>query len=282
MVQCDYEHYVEIAVEAAVMGGRAIMSIYGQNDVGIRLKEDQSPVTAADMASHRVIMEQLAKTGIPVLSEEGAPIPFEERCGWPLLWIVDPLDGTKEFIARNGEFTVNIALVENHRVVLGIIFVPVLCCLYVGFESTARKYVVPGWLQQRDDHFLRNSTFVELPSRKDKPLTAVDSISHPNEAGKHYISRVRQLTGAIDVCSVGSSLKFCLLAEGEAHLYPRYGHIMEWDTAAGQAIVEASGGSVLTLPGMEPMFYNREDLRNPHFIAIGAGVERQLVAVAAQ
>ncbi len=211
-----------------------------------------------------------------------APIPFKERCGWPLLWIVDPLDGTKEFIARNGEFTVNIALVENHRVVLGIIFVPVLCCLYVGFESTARKYVVPGWLQQRDDHFLRNSTFVELPSRKDKLLTAVDSISHPNEAGKHYISRVRQLTGAIDVCSVGSSLKFCLLAEGEAHLYPRYGHIMEWDTAAGQAIVEASGGSVLTLPGMEPMFYNREDLRNPHFIAIGAGVERQLVAVAGQ
>lgn len=267
-----------IAIEAAIGGGREIMAVYQKVDVGIRIKDDQSPVTEADMRSHHLIVDKLQQSGIPVLSEEGVEIPFAERIGWQTLWVVDPLDGTKEFIKRNGEFTVNIALVENQRPMLGIIFVPVKGWLYIGYGQTARKYVCADWLQHSDGEFVKHASCEVLPCRKDVPLTAVASISHPNRETMDYIEVVRQLNGSIAIQSVGSSLKFCLLAEGGAHLYPRFGRIMEWDTAAGQAILEATGGVVLTIPNMEPMQYNREDLRNPFFIALGAGVDLELLS----
>lgn len=268
-------HLLALAIEAAIGGGREIMSVYQKVDFGIRIKDDQSPVTEADMRSHHLIVDLLQQTGIPVLSEEGAEIPFEKRSGWQSLWVVDPLDGTKEFIKRNGEFTVNIALVENQRPMLGIIFVPVKGWLYIGYGQTARKYVCADWLQYPDGEFMKHASFEVLPCRKDVPLTAVASISHPCQETMDYIEWVRQRVGSVAIRSVGSSLKFCLLAEGGAHLYPRFGRIKEWDTAAGQAILEATGGVVLTIPDMEPMQYNREDLRNPFFIALAAGVDRE-------
>ena len=270
--------YLEVAIRAAIGGGREIMSVYQKADVGIRLKDDQSPVTEADMRSHHLIVDMLKKTDVPVLSEEGAEIPYAVRGGWQSLWVVDPLDGTKEFIKRNGEFTVNIALVENQKPVLGVIFVPVKGWLYIGYGQAARKYVCTDWLQLPDDEFLSHACCFDLPCVKNEVLTAVASISHPCRKTTDFIDRVRQQVGSVEVRSVGSSLKFCCLAEGGAHLYPRLGRIMEWDTAAGQAILEAAGGKVLALPGLDPMQYNREDLRNPSFIAIGVGVDFELLS----
>lgn len=266
-----------LAIEAAIGGGREIMAVYQKVDVDIRIKDDQSPVTEADVRSHHLIVDKLQQTGIPVLSEEGVEIPLAERSGWQSLWVVDPLDGTKEFIKRNGEFTVNIALVENQRPMMGIIFVPVKGLLYIGYGKTARKYVCADWLHHPDGSFVKHASFDVLPCQKNVPLTAVASISHPNRETTDYLERVRRRLGSMAICSVGSSLKFCLLAEGGAHLYPRFGRIMEWDTAAGQAILEATGGEVLALPELEPMLYNREDLKNPYFIALGAGVDRAVL-----
>ena len=265
--------YLDIAIESALRGGAEIMDVYRQADVAIRLKADQSPVTEADMRSHRAIVGLLESSSIPVLSEEGIDIPHSKRCSWPLIWIVDPMDGTKEFIKRNGEFTVNIALVENHRPILGIIFVPVKGWLYVGYRNTAMRYHCDNWLHLSVEQFVSQSHSELLPSHAPIPLTVVASISHPCEAVSQYIDNLRVRHGEVLVRSVGSSLKFCLLAEGGAHLYPRFGHIMEWDTAAGQALLEAAGGHLLALPERKPMRYNREDLRNPFFIALSSGAD---------
>lgn len=236
------------------------MKIYSTADFGVEMKSDNSPLTLADSASHNVIIAHLEKTGIPVLSEESDEIVgYESRRHWKQLWVVDPLDGTKEFIKRNGEFTVNIALVENSKPVFGVIYVPARDELY---------YSIPG-----EGAFIRksvvgNSADEKLPAQKlPAAFTIVGSRSHSSPETEAYIEEMKAKHGEVDFAASGSSLKFCLVAEGKAHSYPRFAPTMEWDTAAGHAILVAAGGNVMVWPEMTELRYNREQLRNPWFLA---------------
>lgn len=236
--------------------GAAILSVY-EKDFEVEYKDDRSPLTEADRLSHERIVEGLAAldASIPVLSEEGKDIPYAERVNWQRFWLVDPLDGTKEFVKRNGEFTVNIALIEQGYPVLGVIYVPVTDVLYYGEAGKEAVKIASGSMAQT------------LAVRKPESgaITIVESRSHPSPELESFMSELQQKYSSIDRISKGSSLKFCAVAEGSAHLYPRMGPTMEWDTAAGQAIVEAAGGSVKWLNG-ERVHYNKEILRNDFFI----------------
>lgn len=236
--------------------GAAIMSIYG-GDHAVEFKDDKSPLTAADKAAHAVIVAGLQQhfPEIPILSEEGSHIPYEQRRHWPRFWLVDPLDGTKEFIKRNGEFTVNIALIEANTPVLGVVYVPAQDKLYGG-ELGKGAFVQLGDQQP-----------VPIKVRSADPeagLTVVMSRSHPSPELAAYLQDIQ----VAEALPVGSSLKFCVVAEGKADLYPRLGPTMEWDTAAGQAVVLAAGGSVRPPQGGQ-LLYNKQNLLNPHFIVRG-------------
>lgn len=238
----------------AQQAGQAILDIYHQPEkVAVTLKEDDSPLTAADAASHTIIAQALAAytPGIPVLSEEGSDIAYEERRQWLLFWCVDPLDGTKEFIKRNGEFTVNIALVQGNTPVLGLIYQPVGQRLWIGGKDMSSFRRHP-----------ESNTYEKLQVKKSTdPVVAVGSRTHsaPEETA------VQAQYGVTEFIAAGSALKFCLVADGSAQLYYRHGPTMEWDTAAGQAIVEAAGGT-LTTPDGQPFLYNKSSLRNGSFI----------------
>lgn len=234
------------------------MEIYGRS-TEVELKKDKSPLTAADRASHRIIEEGLLalRPDLPVLSEEGRDIPYSQRKGWNAFWLVDPLDGTKEFIRRNGEFTVNIALIEKGSPVFGLVYSPALEKLYWGMKGRG------AWLADGDGEPKAIGVRRKDP---DSGLTVVMSRSHPSPELDAYLKTIK----VSEVVSIGSSLKFCLVAEGEADLYPRFGPTMEWDTAAGQAVLEAAGGYVLNRQTGERLSYNKESLLNPFFLA-GAG-----------
>jgi 3'(2'), 5'-bisphosphate nucleotidase len=256
---------LKTAITAALEAGKAILEIYHSGDFEVELKGDNSPLTKADVASHNVIMLYLGKTDIPVLSEEGKSIPYPKRKDWKQLWIVDPIDGTKEFIKRNGEFTVNIALIENQKAALGVIFVPVSGELY--FSSTALgAFKVLVNLESYDVNVLLKEG-VKLPiERDDKAFTIVASRSHMSVETENYVSEMREKHGYVNLISKGSSLKLCMVAEGQADCYPRFAPTMEWDTAAGQAICEHAGFEVIDWETKEPMLYNREDLLNHWFL----------------
>lgn len=258
-----------IAIDAAIKAGVEIMKIYNDptSDFGIEKKADNSPLTIADKNANEVICSILEKTKIPILSEEGKAIDFSTRNQWKKLWIVDPLDGTKEFIKRNGEFTVNIALVENGIPVLGVIYVPVKRELYFGtIENGAFKYTLS------DDTISINSAELEtnaiqLPIKKENDqFVVVASRSHLSEETESYIEKLRNIHHSIDLISSGSSLKICLVAEGKADVYPRFAPTMEWDTAAGHAIASAAGMEIFHTDETTPLRYNKEDLLNPWFI----------------
>ncbi|TND09567.1 MAG: 3'(2'),5'-bisphosphate nucleotidase [Bacteroidetes bacterium] len=260
------------AVEAALAAGEEIMQVY-DSDFSVEYKTDESPLTRADENAHRVITAILSPPGIPVLSEEGKSIPFEERKNWSELFVVDPLDGTKEFVKRNGEFTVNIALVRNGKPVLGVIYVPVMRTLYYGAEGIGafkipqvddREKLIGDW-EKRTELMLPAQALPEV-------CTIVGSRSHASPETEAYIKDMQKQHGEVNFAASGSSLKFCLLAEGKAHYYPRFAPTMEWDTAAGQAILEAAGGKVFVHPGNAPLRYNREELRNPWFLASAPGL----------
>lgn len=266
------------AMQASLLAGDEIMAVY-DSDFSVDFKADDSPLTQADTRSHRRIMEHLKPLGIPVLSEEGREIPFEKRAGWQMLWVVDPLDGTKEFVRRRGEFTVNIALVDRGRPRMGVIYVPVKRALYFGDRSIgAFKLSDPSGLE-----LLRRFTRAELnppalaevckqsqklplDQKRTSALAIVGSRSHGGEALNEFVDTKRREFGQVDFVSAGSSLKFCLVAEGVADVYPRLGPTMEWDTAAGQAIAENAGAVVLDYRSGNPLTYNRENLLNPWFI----------------
>ena len=242
--------------DIAVKAGDAIMEIYRSGDFGVDHKSDDSPLTKADLAAHQVIVAGLLALTpeTPVLSEESAEISYEERKAWNKYWLVDPLDGTKEFIKQNGEFTVNIALIENGKSVLSVVYVPVQEVSYSAAVGVGVFKRVDG--KKQSISVMKNSRF--------KP-TIVGSRSHVSDEMKAYLDRV----GQHEIVSMGSSLKFCLVAEGKADLYPRLGLTSEWDTAAAQCIVEQAGGHVVTLDG-EPLLYNTKDsLLNPHFMVYG-------------
>lgn len=256
---------LKIAVEAAIKGGREILDVY-HHDFDVEYKQDKSPLTEADKRSHRAISELLAQTGLPVLSEEGKSISYEVRQAWDRFWLVDPLDGTKEFVKRNGEFTVNIALVINGKPEMGIIFIPVTGVLYfASFTSGARKIKLDELKEISFDKIMQKADILPQ-ARHSAKMTVVCSRSHMSPETEAYIDGLRNAGHDIDFVSIGSSLKLCLVAEGKADIYPRFGPTMEWDTAAGQAIAEISGCSVLIAGTSETVSYNKPDLLNPWFI----------------
>ena len=254
--------WINVALKASLEAGQAIMEIYESDDVGVEYKEDASPLTRADRAAHHVIMRHLEPTGIPVLSEEGKHMPFEDRSQWDELWIVDPVDGTKEFLKRNGEFTVNIALVRQGRVAGGVVLAPVLGHAYVGVVGEG------AWrLDVAADVDAAWDTRVSLPLNAGKrAFTVVASRSHMSPETEAYVEEAKSVHGEVNLISKGSSLKLCMVAEGTADAYPRFAPTMEWDTAAGQAVCEAAGCDVIDQNTGAPMRYNREDLLNAWFL----------------
>ncbi|MFI3318489.1 MAG: 3'(2'),5'-bisphosphate nucleotidase CysQ [Rikenellaceae bacterium] len=246
------------AIEAAITAGDRIMEIYNdpESDFEIERKADNSPLTIADRGAHMEIVEILAPLGIPILSEEGRSIPYAERAEWQRLWVVDPLDGTKEFIKRNGEFTVNIALVEDGDPVLGVIYVPATGELYYGDRGVgAFKAASPCTKAERLPLKESRASFVVVASR-----------SHLSPETEEFIAKCRATHDSVEMVSKGSSLKISLVAEGEADVYPRYAPTMEWDTAAGDALLRAMGMSLIDTTTLEPLRYNKEDLLNPFFV----------------
>ncbi len=261
MTEAFLNEWLEKAREAAVAAGDKILEVYHSDDFKTESKDDKSPLTLADRLSHEAIMERLENSGLPVLSEEGKGIEYADRKDWEYFWLVDPLDGTKEFIKRNGEFTVNIALVHGQRPVMGVVYVPVTGKMYSALKGQG------AYLAEKDGEpaRLQCATY----TMQDEGLKMVGSRSHMNEETKTFMAQFKNP----EVVSMGSSLKFMLVAEGNAHVYPRIAPTMEWDTGASQIIVEEAGGSVTRYEDGEPVVYNKENLLNPYFVV--KSVEQQ-------
>ncbi|MBN2669214.1 MAG: 3'(2'),5'-bisphosphate nucleotidase CysQ [Bacteroidales bacterium] len=258
----DINTLTQIAYKASVDAGQAIMNIYLSNDFGVEKKSDESPLTKADLAAHQTIIKYLESTNIPILSEEAANISFQDRKQWNRFWLVDPLDGTKEFIKKNDEFTVNIALIENHRPIIGIVYLPVFKSVYIGAQGLGSFH--SEYCPENVSEIMTKVN--QLPKALPSIYTVVGSRSHMNEATQEYFQTLEKMYGKIDIISTGSSLKLCMVAEGKAHEYPRFGPTMEWDTAAGDAVAYFSGAKVTKDDGITPLNYNKENLLNPFFI----------------
>ena len=253
------------AIEASIKGGEAIMEIY-KEDFDVEYKDDASPLTLADKKANAIIMSFLETTSIPIISEENKQIDYAERQSWSQCWIVDPLDGTKEFVKKNGEFTVNIALIDQQKTVFGVIYVPAQRLLYVGDVASKKTYKVEVPSKNFTVEGLLNDAELLKPSQNSNPIRVVGSRSHMNQDTLDYIKDLKtKYNKPVDIVSKGSSLKFCLVAEGNADVYPRYAPTMEWDTAAGQAICKAVGLEVTSLDTSEEMLYNRANLLNGYF-----------------
>ena len=282
------ENCLASALVAAKKAGDEILEVY-HGDIDVTYKEDNSPLTLADERAHRTILKILSsfsKNDIPILSEEGKDIPYEQRAEWEYFWLVDPLDGTKEFVKRRDEFTVNIALIEKNRPVVGVVFLPAAGSLYFAAEglgsyklenvetvghllddagNSSEKTLDLGVVVQRA---------LRLPSRQaagrpSNQINLVGSRSHGTEALSDFVEKMQENYDKVGFVPAGSALKFCLVAEGKADLYPRFGPTMEWDTAAGHCVVEQSGGKVVRMNEQTPLAYNKKDLHNPYFICLG-------------
>lgn len=253
------------SIEAALKAGDAIMEIYNADIITSETKKDDSPLTKADIASHETIIRFLKETSIPVLSEEGREIPYDERSTWNRLWIVDPLDGTKEFIKRNGEFTVNIALIEDQIPVLGVVYAPAIRELYFADVLNGSFKAINLNTEKTIDEI--KATAISLPNKNNnRPFTVVASRSHLSMETEQFIDALRKEHGEIESISKGSSLKLCMVAEGSADCYPRFAPTMEWDTAAGHAICKYAGFNVTDRVTEKEMLYNRENLLNNWFL----------------
>lgn len=243
---------IDDIIAIAKDAGNVIMEIY-QRDFNIEYKDDKSPLTEADLASNEIIVKALEKFELPILSEEGKEIPYENRKDWEYYWCIDPIDGTKEFIKKNDEFTVNIALIHKHTPVLGVVYAPALGEIY--------------WAKQGEGAF-KNGKKLPLKTNEtpEKSLVVVASKSHLSEETQAFIDEVAKTTKHITQQSRGSSLKLCMVAEGEADIYPRLAPTMEWDTAAADAIVRESGKMTYQFENQELVVYNKKDLLNPWFV----------------
>jgi len=255
---------LSIAIRAAIEAGEAILEVYATN-FDVEIKGDDSPLTVADKNANDVINRYLTTTTYPIISEENKQLDFSERKNWHTCWIVDPLDGTKEFIKRNGEFTVNIALVVDGNPKLGVIYVPVSRTLYFTSDDASASYKLVLGNDDSVDFIFENAIQISPSNKNEIPIKIVGSRSHINEDTKQFISEI-EAQREVEIVSKGSSLKFCLVAEGEAHVYPRYAPTMEWDTAAGQAICQAVGVQVIDHTTKEALRYNKENLLNPYFL----------------
>ncbi len=268
---------LDTAIEAALQAGREILAVYG-TAFQVEWKEDRTPLTAADRNAHQAIVRELQGTGLPVLSEEGAEVAVAERQAWQRYWLVDPLDGTKEFMARNGEFTVNIALMERDgrpvgplgaaRPIGGVMYAPVLDTLYFAWQGGG------AWRQERAATSPTVPTYERAIMAERLPLapsferlfTVVASRSHGSPETVAFIRRMEEEHGQVALASMGSALKIGLVAEGAADVYPRYAPTMEWDSAAGHAIAEEAGRQVIDITTGAPLRYNKQELVNPWFI----------------
>ena len=242
-------------IDVAKAAGDKILEIYNKESFNHQLKIDNSPLTEADIAAHNLIQQRLEMITptIPILSEESSTIPWDKRKKWECYWLVDPLDGTKEFIKKNGEFTVNIALIYKHEPILGVVHAPVLNETWIGEQGKPSKKIEKG-----------NTRTIKVKQYKPGEVhKVVSSRSHAGDSLNEFLKELEKY----ELVSMGSSIKLCLVAEGKAHLYPRLGPTSEWDTAAAHAIVNAAGGKVIDNETQMPLQYNTKDsLRNPHFI----------------
>jgi len=278
----DFKELLVYAILASKKAGDAILDVY-HSDFSIEKKVDNSPLTIADKKAHAIINDTLKKKfpELPLLSEEGKDIPYEERKQWEYYWLVDPLDGTKEFIKRNGEFTVNIALIEQHSPVMGVIYIPVRDTLFFGVNKTGsfkidnftNYFPIDIEIDTFDIIELYNKFIIlnalKLPltrRRNNSEITVIGSRSHMNTETKNYIKALEKKYARINVLNAGSSYKLCMIAEGRADIYPRFAPTMEWDTAAGQIIVEEAGCAVRNPTTLKPLEYNKKNLINPWFI----------------
>ncbi len=253
------------AIQAAVDAGSEIMKIYA-NDFEVELKSDNSPLTIADKNANDVINSYLIKTAIPIISEENEQLDYVVRKDWETCWMVDPLDGTKEFVKRNGEFTVNIALIKQNKPVMGVIYVPVTKTLYYGIVKGQKAY--KAILQHhnfKEVNLFKEQDEIKPIQETSNLVKVVGSRSHNNEETKAFIKSLEKDGLQVEIVSKGSSLKFCLVAEGVANIYPRYAPTMEWDTAAGHAICNAVGLKVNQIHSENELQYNKENLLNPYF-----------------
>lgn len=251
----EINRLLEIAKQAALAAGKEIMRIYDMPYVFVEAKADHSPLTMADKAAHRIIQKCLERANLPIISEEGRTIPFEKRINWEYFWMVDPLDGTKEFIKKNGEFTVNIALIHQTEPVLGVVHPPAQGNLYFAWKGQ-------GAFLEHDGK--KTQLFTSKRAITEPELKVVASRSHRNKKTEEYLTT---LTSPV-VISKGSSLKFLLVAAGQADIYPRFSPTMEWDTAAAHVIVNEAGGSIILTDKQTTLNYNKENLLNPNFLVL--------------
>jgi 3'(2'), 5'-bisphosphate nucleotidase len=301
VTQSDARTYLAIAVRAALPAADAIMRIYEEGNWDVEEKADKSPLTRADREAHDVIVEVLEREtpDVPILSEEGAHLPFETRRDWKRLWVVDPLDGTKEFLSRNGEFTVNVALVEDGAPVLGVVAVPALDTWYVAatgggaYRASRAELDAAVTAAEPIANLAAGAARLEAGGARDPDAApeaetaaagpspaarVVASRSHLNAETEAFIEKLRGRHGEVELVQAGSAVKLCRVAEGAADYYPRLAPTMEWDTAAGDAVVREAGGRVLqaaddgTSDGA-PLVYNKEDLHNPYFVAVAKGMK---------
>ena len=255
---------IEKIVDIALLASQKVLEVYGQDDFKTEVKDDNSPLTLADKVSQETILKGLKQSfpDIPVISEESAQASFKEREDWEYFWLVDPLDGTKEFIKRNGEFTVNIALIKKNRPILGVVSLPAKGVLYFGQEGK-------GAFKQS---FSDSPLPISVKKNPGSKVVMARSRSHAS----HQEAEISALFTETQEVAAGSSLKFCYVAEGKADLYVRLGRTMEWDTAAGQAVLEASGGKIFDLTGAT-LLYNKEGLDNRGFFSIGGRADIELI-----
>jgi 3'(2'), 5'-bisphosphate nucleotidase len=266
MTGTEIDKGLKTAIQASLEAGKAIMEVY-DTAFSIEFKDDKSPLTEADKRANEIINSFLIPTDIPIISEENKQTDYSVRKNWPLCWVVDPVDGTKEFIKRNGEFTVNIALVSQGKPILGVIYVPSTKTIYVANVENNEAFKA-----DLDSHDTTLETVLELAkplrpkSTNSNKVEVVGSRSHMNQDTLDFVENLKAEGKDVEIVSIGSSLKFCLVAEGNADVYPRFAPTMEWDTAAGQAICNAVGIGVISKNTNKPLLYNKENLLNPWFL----------------
>jgi len=261
---------LRLAILSAIKAGEEILKVYNEEETEVEFKPDNSPLTKADKNAHLAIVEGLRKSGLPVLSEEGRAIPYGERSGWELFWLIDPLDGTKEFIKKNGEFTVNIALIALDTPVLGVVYVPVTGVLYFASEETGSYKIQIGKdFSEADLENLTGKAESLIDSQYPTIYTIVASRSHSTKETEEFVCKKEKEMGSVELISAGSSLKLCLVAERKAHIYPRLAPTMEWDTAAGHAVAHYSNCKVYNYETGHELKYNKENMLNPWFVVSG-------------
>ena len=258
------DKFINVTIKAAIEAGKKILEVY-ERDFTVEIKADSSPLTEADRQAHHAIKDVLAETGIPILSEEGKQMSYDERKNWKEFWLIDPLDGTKEFIKKNGEFTVNIALIKDGTPVLGVVYVPVTGVVYAGSQETGSFSFNTNHNGTSVSELLKDA--VKLPfSIQQTQYTIVASRSHSTPETEAFIEERKKVHGDVNLISAGSSLKLCLVAEGKAQVYPRLAPTMEWDTAAGHAVAKFAGCKVYNYETNNELKYNKENLLNPWFV----------------